>query len=510
MRNSAAVFCAFWLAAPALAQDPLSAIDWLNDPVSQPSSPSPATNEPPVADAVDVPDVAQEPLGTQSIAAVGLLPPSVTGLPTNLWQNSQSATLIRAIEDSEAAVPAVASLLTTLLLAEAEPPRGDGDGAAFVAARVARLMEMGAIDPALALLERAGPDHPDLFTPWLEASLLEGRLEAPCEALNADPWLTEDIASDIFCAAREGDWSKASLTFGTAAALGTLPPRDRDLLERFLDPEISEGLPPLPPPSRPTPLQFALFEAIGEALPTGPLPRAFAYTDLSGDTGWRAQIAAAERLARSGALPENRLLGIYTLRSPAASGGIWDRVEAMQRFDIAMTSRNPTSIASALTRVWPQMEEAELLVPFAALYADQLLALPLSGRARDLAIEAGFLSEHYERAARQVGEATGDHAFLAAIARGEAPEATSALPHADAIAAAFGDAEPTAAISRRLGNDQLGEAILRAIDLFSTGAEGNSPQLSEALASFRAVGLEDTARRAALQLALLDRMRAGR
>ena len=40
--------------------------------------------------------------------------------------------------------------------------------------------------------------------------------------------------------------------------------------------------------------------------------------------------------------------------------------------------------------------------------------------------------------------------------------------------------------------------------LFSSGAAGNGDDLTDALALFRTVGLEDTARRAALQLILLE------
>lgn len=40
--------------------------------------------------------------------------------------------------------------------------------------------------------------------------------------------------------------------------------------------------------------------------------------------------------------------------------------------------------------------------------------------------------------------------------------------------------------------------------LFSSGAEGNLEDLTEALATLRAVGLEDTARRAAIQFLILS------
>ncbi|SIS78751.1 hypothetical protein SAMN05421759_103262 [Roseivivax lentus] len=521
MSIRASVLAAF-VAAPAGAQEPLSVIDWLDGrdapPVAAPVTPPPngapgpaqSREEPPVAASVDVPEVDAQPLDAPSVEAVGLLPAHRSGLPPSLWSASDGAALSRLVASSRADLPAIAALLNTLLLAEAHPPRGVGDGARFLAARVARLIEGGAVDPALALLERAGPQRADLFPLWLDAALLEGNPAGPCEALSQDAGLSDDLAATVYCAARQGDWPRAMLTFESARSLDLLEPRDADLLSRFLEPEFSEDLPALPPPVRPSVLQFRLFEAIGEPLPTARLPRAFAATDLGGDQGWKAQLTAAERLARAGTLSENRLLGIYSLRQPAASGGIWDRVEALQRFDIAMTARNPTSVATALTRVWPEMAAAGLLVPFATLYAERLLALPLTGDARRLAIRAGFLSPVYERAASLAPGSDAEAAFLASIARGEAPGSIPDLPHAAAIAGAFAaDAAPPSGLQRHLQNGQLGEAILRAIALFAQGAAGNDAQLTDALATFRAVGLEDTARRAALQLALLDDMRGG-
>lgn len=67
------------------------------------------------------------------------------------------------------------------------------------------------------------------------------------------------------------------------------------------------------------------------------------------------------------------------------------------------------------------------------------------------------------------------------------------------------DAEVPVKIRRLLDNGQLGEAILRTMDLFARGAQGNLGDLSNSLAALRAVGLEDTARRATLQLMLLER-----
>ena len=66
------------------------------------------------------------------------------------------------------------------------------------------------------------------------------------------------------------------------------------------------------------------------------LPLAFTYADLSDNAGWKAQIEAAERLSRAGAIAPNLLLGLYTSQKPAASGGVWDRVAAFQGLDTAV------------------------------------------------------------------------------------------------------------------------------------------------------------------------------
>ena len=50
-----------------------------------------------------------------------------------------------------------------------------------------------------------------------------------------------------------------------------------------------------------------------------------------------------------------------------------------------------------------------------------------------------------------------------------------------------------------LRDDRAGEAILTAARDFTAGLDGDLALISRALRLFRAVGLEDTARRAALQ-----------
>lgn len=507
MRIKAALI-AVCVPAVAAAQEPLSVIDWLGAAYRAPATGS-VLLEPPVAKAAMRPEIEVSPLEALTLP-VGLVPPDVTGLPVDLWRGSDPAQLTRLIaevpvQDS----PAMQALFYTLLLAEKSPPDGAGAAAAdaLLLAQIDRLIALGATDPALALVELAGPTRsPALFRRWFDAALLTGEEDRTCAALLAAPHLSPGYAAQIFCTLRGGDWQTAALTLETAHALDLLPKAQLDLLDRFLDPELFETAAPLPPPVDPDPLTFRLYEAIGERLPSTNLPRAFANADLRDLAGWKAQIEAAERLTRIGALNPNRLLGLYTDRKPAASGGVWERVAAVQRFDTALNTGSAEAVTKTLPRVWDHMRAAGLEVPFAHLFADRLAALPLRDDAAALAWEIRLLSPDYEAASHRPPDNSREHTFLAALAQGEPGRAQPPDGQAQAVADGFAPrAAPPQELRDALDTGRLGEVILRAIALFDRGARGNPAELASALATLRAVGLEDTARRAALQLMLVGR-----
>ncbi|WP_171129143.1 MULTISPECIES: hypothetical protein [unclassified Ruegeria] len=492
------------LAGPAQAQQPLSAIDWLT---AQPENlPGTVLLEPPVALEGGQPSIEVVPLETLS-PPVGLVSSSVTGLPVNLWKNSDAerlAELLQRVRVREH--PAMQRLLFTLLLTEARPPSNSDSPDKLLLARLDRLMKLGAADPAQSLVQLAGPtDSLDRFQRWFDATLLTGDEDRSCSALIAQPGLSRDYAAQIFCKARRGDWPSAALTLEAAHALELLPAEELDLLDRFLSPELFEEASYLPQPEDPDPLTFRLFEAIGERLPSAPLPRAFANADLRDVAGWKAQIEAAERLTRIGALTPNRLLGLYTDRSPAASGAVWDRVAAVQRFEKALQSGDTQAIEQALPEVWEQLSRVGLQVPFAELFAQRLSAYRLDDlNVENLRWRVLLLSELYEDAAKVAPSGPTSNPFLAALAQGAPGRAPSPSPMADAIAEGFAWSAPIPSdIDAMLSNDQLGEAILEAMMLFGHGARGNLVDLTAAIATFRRVGLEDIARRASLQVLIL-------
>ncbi|MBY6158842.1 hypothetical protein [Pseudooceanicola nitratireducens] len=520
---------------------PISAIDWLdrgsdfaalprpapelNTPLQPPRPPLGDLAEPPVAERIITPEVTTHALNAQQAGAVGLLPRRVTGLPADLWQGSLPATLTRRIDALDLTdTPALQSLLYSLLLAETLPPEAPGSnqtanrtaGHDFLLARIDKLTAMGAVDPALALAERADPtSHPAIFARWFDLSLLAGDDHRACSALRDRPALSPSDAALTFCRAMLGQYDLAVLTFGTAAALGVLTQSEETLLRLYLDPELAEETPPLPPPARPSPLAFRLAEAIGTPLPTGGLPRAYAMTDLRGTSGWRAEIEAAERLTQSGALTENRLLGIYTAREPAASGEPWDRVEAIQQLDAAISASDRDRAARALPAAWSALQAAALDVPFARLWAVTLVDMDLGAatgddidadRIENILFDMAMLSPEYETLAARLPRPDARRKFLAALAVGEPGTATAPDVTAQAIQRGFApETELPTLIRLDLQQGKLGEAMLQSMALLAQGAEGATKDIAPALAALRRMGLEDTSRRAALQLMLLER-----
>lgn len=485
------------LPASLSAQEPLSVIEWLGD--NPPGSAGQVLLEPPVTDSANLPEIEVSPLAAAALP-VGLVPADVTGLPPDLWAGSDVANLVRLIKEVPVqGSPAMQSLLYTLLLSETLPPEGSAAAERLLLARIDRLMALGATDPAQALAEQADPTQSAaLFKRWFDALLLTGDEDRGCEVLARSPHLAPDYAARIFCDARRGDWQTAALTLETAHALEILPPQQLDLLDRFLSPDVFEGAPPLPAPDAPDALTFRLFETIGERLPTASLPRAFATADLRDVAGWKAQLEAAERLTRIGALAPNHLLGLYTAQSPSASGGIWERVAALQRFDRALQSGAPDDIADTLPEAREAMREAGLEVPFAHLFAEDLARIPLADpAAADLAWRLRLLSTGSKVAAASLPRDDAGSRFLAALANGDPSAVAAPGPIAEAIAEAFGPS-PENANAR-----PLAESLLIAIRDFDRGANGDLSSLTRALRTLRAFGLDETARRAGLQLLLL-------
>lgn len=504
------------LGSPVAAEDkggPLSAIDWLSQSVASPAAASttgaaPTIVEPPVTEAGGAlpAQVTTSALDGPSPDAVGLIAPAVSGLPHDLWGVGLTREIAaRLTNHPDDDLPALRQLFLTLLLAEAAAPVDAGGKGELLQVRIDKLLAMGALEQAAALIEAAGTPSPDLFRRAFDVALLTGQEDRACRLMADEPHLAPTLPARIFCLARSGDWDTAALTIRTAKALNQITADEETLLSRFLDPDLYEGDPVPPAPDPVTPLDWMIYAAIGEPLATEGLPIAFSYAELSPRAGWKAQIEAAERLTRAGTIPPNVMLGLYTERDPAASGGVWDRVAAFQDFDAAIGSGDAARIAAALPPVWDRMQEAELEVPFATLYGKALHDAGLTGEAGTIALRVGLLSPYAETVAKSHKPATAEEAFLMALAAGDPSLVLPPDSLGRAIAAAFREPVPSTEAKALIDGNRKGEAIVVAIDNIARGVQGDLRGVTEGLSLLRIVGLETVARRTALELMILER-----
>ncbi len=490
-------------AGSSLAQDtpPLSAIDWLSDSVALPPA-DVTTDETPATNSAASPSVTVTSLDDPSPDRIGLLPPDITGLPRTLWSGSDLGTLVPQVMDiPKLDLPALQDFATLLMLAEADPPLGSSSRGEMFLARIDALLLMGRLDEALSLLEAANPDSPQLFQRYFDITLLKGRAHEGCVVLDTRPAVAPTVTSRIFCLARSGDWTAAALTLNTNRLLGDMTDEDVFLLTLFLDAEQAEETTNLPAPSRITPLIFRIREAIGERLSTAGLPLAFAHADLNDTTGWKTQLDAAERLSRAGSLSAAQLQAVYSSRTPSASGGVWDRIAAFQRFDSAIARNDLTAVAETLPPAWEAMKTIRSEVAFAQLYGADLRAMDLPAEVTEIAGQIGLLSPDYEAISNGISP------FLRALAQGRPQEVATSDPRQLAIQSAFNGANPPQDLLDLAENDRLGLALLEALSILDRGVRGDRASLTDGLAFLRHVGLEDLARRTALQTLLLERRR---
>ncbi len=490
--------------APIFAQsaEPLSAIDWLSDVIREPE----VAVQPPADDIsknASPTQIVTTPLGQIKIDAVGLLPASVTGLPPEFWGTTSSKELQDLILSQRTDLPPpLAAFLKRLLLAELTPPPDSDEGGGLFLARVDKLLDMGALDEARSLVERAGPNMPELFRRWFDIGLLTGLEDQACRVMLAKPEIAPTYPARIFCLARGGDWSAAAVTLNTARLLGLIDEQEEALMARFLDPELFEGEDPLAPPDRVTPLAYKMHSAIGEPLQLTSLPNAFAFAALSPTEGWKQRINAAERLVRTGALPPQSLMEIYKERKPAASGGVWDRVEAVQSFDAALLAGHGDRITASLEDTLRPLRRAGLEAAFAKVYGDRLARLPLGTSVALAATRIELLSDSYEAVANSPRAGKDTPQVWLDVARGTVNRMDASDPVLSAVTFAFSDKGCPSGFEQAFERKNFGEIALQAMILLQDGPDASPSHIETGLKLLRKLGLEDIARRTAMYIIL--------
>ena len=496
------------LALPAAAQAPRSAIPWLSQSIEIENTPPPPSRPTELRSGADD-AITVTPLGAVSRDGVGVLSPEATGFSAALWGSLSSAEVAALIDTyPDEGVPATRALFRRLLLAETVAPKDGGTAAPALLARIDRLLGIGALDDARALVERAGPETPELFRRWFDIGILLDDAAEPCAALRQNPSLSPTLPARVFCLARGGDWNAAEITLTLGQQVGSIDDDQQALLARFLDPTLFEEEPEPPVPEPLTALDFLMREAVGLERPAGPLPLAFLQMDIGEHTPMRMRVEAAERLVQVGAIAAPTLIAAYRAGEPAASGGVWARAQAVQALDAALAEGD--GVGPALVAADTALAARGLRVALAEGYGVQLARLDaamLDAESRRVLAELLLLAGEAAAAAQAAGAPPDDRmALLLAIAGvGEPPRSgtddrgAAALAGLSATAPADGrEAELAQAVAR----GPQGEAILDALTLVQAGTGVDPQALRAALLTLRLAGQEPAARAIAIETLL--------
>lgn len=490
--------------AIAAEKGPLSAIEWLSDSVAFPDLPSKAEPGGPV---VSVPAaISVAPLDAPVPDRAGLVSARSLRIKPDLWGRSASRDLaeaLAALPDARLAPHSLRTFLHGLMIARLDPPIDASEDDSLYLARLDRLLEIGHLDAARRLIDAAGAPEPRRFLRAFDIALLSGTETDACRVIEQTPDLSPTYPARIFCLARGGQWDVAAVTLGNAEALGILTQEEDQLLLHFLDPELFEDQALPPPPRLPTPLVFRLYEAVGERLPTDQLPLAFANADLTDTVGWQTRLRAVERLTAANAIPFERLLSVYSERSPAASGGIWDRVDAIQALLGAVESGSTKDLSMALPEAWIVAGEAHFEAALAHWLAPKLADQELDGHAGHVAFEIALIAGK-PKLAEKFAAATAEDRFLLAVARGETAVANESDLLGRAILRGLGMTAPSQGHQTLIDEQRSGEALLSALADLMDGAGGNPDRTAHALALLRFMGLVDLARQTAVELLLKE------
>ena len=369
-----AILLFFLMAVSLEASEPLSAIDWLENADGSKNR-SDITDQR-AKDTVS-PAIVKTKLEPINLNGVGIIPSSIAGLSSSLWVGSDEEQVAAYFSNlPELRFSRAQTLLKRILIIESDPPKSSKSsknaGHHFLLARINKLMDIGALDEAETLILKAKPLNDMIFQKWVQISFLTGRLSNICRNISQTPRLSKDLSLNIICLARSGDWNAAALILSNASALEQLTRETEKILTLYLDPEMIEDESFSETQESRDPMIFYIREINGLTSTQEMLPPKFLYNDLHQARTLRRKVSAAEKLAQNRAISEGILFNIYRSTKPAGSGGIWERMDAVQKLDNSLISKNWQLIQKNLERCIIAMYEKNLLTQFADEYYPKL------------------------------------------------------------------------------------------------------------------------------------------
>ena len=502
----------FGFVGAGFAQAPLSAIDWLSDSIKDPPKfeiqPDTVPLVVPLIQDISV----KKGLAPVSPDAIGLLSPALTGFSAGLWGDMHAGDIADLLTNfPNEGTPEARALFRRILLAQSNPAPNDVQNGLVLQARVARLMEIGALDAAEALIGLAPATNPSIFKLKFEISILTNRTTKVCETLKATPAISDDLSARVFCLARGGDWNAAAITLSLGAGIGAIDPAREEMLIRFLDPELFEGEPDPVAPSPMSVMDFVLREAVLLPRPTGLLPLPYLYRDIGTRAPLRAKLEASERLVMAGSLPSNLLFAAYREGKAASSGGVWGRANSVQTLDNALMEGDAGSISRAVLSTYAEFSNAGLLDALAGEYAEVLMALEYSPKYADAKLqildllhlanisETSWANRAVLNENRRLALAIVTQAPLIIDPAGSAMQKSIV----NGLNGPLPDSPAAARLLNLLEENRQGQAILASLRLLSSGALADPEGVRTGLYVLVAAGQSSVARRIAVQILLL-------
>jgi len=478
--------------------DPLSAVDWLSKSLETPQNVAP--EEPLVG--VSIETIETTNLSNVQKDTVGLLPPQISGIPSAFWGDSPVNRLAAFIRNAPTdQIPEITALWRRIILAEIDPPIGMTQKNTLLLARLDTLLTAGDLDPAEALLKAADPNNPQLFRRWFDVSILTQRSDEACRRMVSTPNFAPTLQARIFCLARAGDWSAAAVTLYTGKALGAFSDNEALLLGMFLDPEMFDATTEPPIPAIITPLTFVMREALALPRPAQSLPLAFLHMDLQNKAGWKQRITSAERLVRERAIPSAALLDLYLEGKPSASGGVWDRVAAVQALNNTLDN-DDEKLSDALIKAHQSLAPLGLLGTLSDWFAPTLENRTLTAQGKSVGFKLAALNPNTQALALKLASSNQLDRFVASILseRFDAPAKGNLQ---QAILNALTGLSPKTVLHQTIDDGRLGEAILSALTLLHDGPTTDVGDVEVALSVLAYGGFKTEAKRIATQLLLL-------
>ena len=308
-------------------------------------------------------------LDAVNIDAVGLIGPEEGGFETSLWQGTGwpvVASLVPRMPEMSVS-PAIRSLASRLLLSRGVVPEGKPETAGFVRMRVDRLLAMGQVTNALALLRVVPEERRDEAFSRIEvdALFLDNRQSDACARVGALVGRFQDSywrQAHAFCLALNGEHARAAL-------IGDLL-RERDAdahpaffagIERLGGLKNKDVELPASPSGLILSLALSARLAIPENIVKNARPSTLRLLALSPQTDPELRLLASERAHALGALTDDQVVQLYQaypfteneLRHPitTAEGGWGPRIRALL---IRAAANQPVSLGKAevLRRAW--------------------------------------------------------------------------------------------------------------------------------------------------------------